>query len=197
MPSSRLPSNSGEAGSVQKVPHQDGWCCQIGRARNGTPLVFDRNSVTCAGGLMYSGYCGEHPPNFRYFLSSGKPGVVDGERYKRSPEIVDAWEKLIPEFSTLGKNLHVTRWDKLTKSDNPEVVVFFARPEVLSGLFSIANFDRGDPYGVVCPMGAECSSIIMYPWLEPQKDEPKVVLGMFDPSARKCGLSMSLQWPSR
>jgi hypothetical protein len=37
-----------------------------------------------------------------------------------------------------------------------------------------------------------CSSIILYPVLEEQKqkdgskDEPKVVLGMFDPSARPC-----------
>ncbi len=35
-------------------------------------------------------------------------------------------------------------------------------------------------------MGAGCSSIIMYPWLEQQKNDPKVILGMFDPSARKC-----------
>ena len=35
-------------------------------------------------------------------------------------------------------------------------------------------------------MGAGCSSIIYYPWLEQQKENPKVVLGMFDPSARPC-----------
>jgi hypothetical protein len=34
----------------------------------------------------------------------------------------------------------------------------------------------------------DASSIILYPLLEgqKQKDEPKVVLGMFDPSARPC-----------
>jgi len=65
-------------------------------------------------------------------------------------------------------------------------VVFFARPEVLSGLFTLANYDQSSPFGVICPMGSGCSSILLYPWLEQQKDEPKVVLGMFDPSARKC-----------
>jgi len=67
-------------------------------------------------------------------------------------------------------------------------VIFFARPEVLSGLFTLANYDRSDPNGVICPMGAECSSIILYPVLEGQKqeDEPKVVLGIFDPTARPC-----------
>ena len=66
----------------------------------------------------------------------------------------------------------------LTETDNPDVVIFFARPEVMSGLFTLANFDQTDPNGVICPMGAGCSSIILYPWPEQQKDEPKVVLGM-------------------
>ncbi len=108
-----------EPGDIRNVPAPGDWrclICQLGRARTGTPLIFDRSSVTCAGGLMYSGYCQERPPNFRYFLSSGKVGVVEGERYKQSSEIVDSWEKLIPEFSMQGKNLHVTRWDKLSES---------------------------------------------------------------------------------
>ena len=65
-------------------------------------------------------------------------------------------------------------------------MIFFARPEVMSGLFTLANFDQSDPNGVICPMGAGCSSIIYYPWLEQQKEDPKAVLGMFDPSARPC-----------
>ena len=135
---------------------------------------------------MYSGYSTERLPDFRYFLSYGKSGVLEGERYKQTPEIVDLWEKMIPEISSDGKNMHFTRWDQLTETDDPEVVIFFARPEVLSGLFTLANFDQSDPNGVICPMGAGCSSITLYPLLEEQKDEPKVVLGMFDPSARLC-----------
>jgi uncharacterized protein (DUF169 family) len=176
-------------GTAKKVPPPDGWrciICQIGQARNGTPLAFDAGSVTCRGGIMYTGYSHERPPNFRYFLSHGKEGVVEGERYKQTPEIVDTWEKLIPAFDSKGKELVFTRWDQLTEQDNPSVVIFFTRPEVISGLFTLANFDRSDPNGVICPMGAGCSSTIYYPWLEQQKADPRVVMGMFDPSARKC-----------
>ena len=56
----------------------------------------------------------------------------------------------------------------------------------MSGLFTLANFDQSDPNGVICPMGAGCSSLIYYPWLEQQKENPKAVLGMLDPSARPC-----------
>lgn len=177
--------------AAKKVPPPDGHrciICQIGQARNGTPLAFDGSSVTCRGGLMYTGYSAERPQGFRFFLSTGKEGVVEGERYKQSPEIVDVWERLIPPFSSQGKHLVFTRWDQLTEADNPEVVIFFARPEVISGLFTLANYDRSDPNGVICPMGAGCTSIVYYPWLEQQKEgtDQKVVLGMFDPSARKC-----------
>jgi uncharacterized protein (DUF169 family) len=178
-----------DSGPVTKVPPPDGWrclICQIGRVRNGTPLALDARSITCKGGLMYTGYSHERPPDFRYFLSQGKPGGVEGERYKQTPEIVDSWQKNIIAIPSEGREILFTRWDQLTGQDNPEVVIFFARPEVMSGLFTLANFDQGDPNGVICPMGAGCSSIIYYPWLEQQKDDPRVVLGMFDPSARPC-----------
>ena len=178
-----------DTGDGEIVPPPDGRrcvICQIGRVRNGKSLVFGKDSVTCKGGIRYSGYSDELPPHFRYFLSCGKEGDFEGERYKQTPEIVDEWEKLIPEFPPHKNYLHFKRWDKLTENDNPEVVIFFARPEVMSGLFTLANFDQSNPNGVICPMGSGCSSIILYPWLEQQKDEPKVVLGMFDPSARKC-----------
>ena len=179
------------SGMAKNVPPPGGWrcfICQAGQARNGTPLAFGDSSVTCMGGRMYTGYSTERPPGFRFFLSTGKEGVVEGERYKQSPEIVDAWERLIPPFSSKGKHLILTRWDQLTTENNPEVVIFFARAEVMSGLFTLANFDRSDPNGVICPMGAGCTSIVYYPWLEQQKEgtDQKVVLGMFDPSARKC-----------
>lgn len=176
-------------GTAEKVPSPGGWrclICQLAKAKAGIPLVFDDSSVTCAGGRRYSGYSRDLPPHFRYFLSSGKPGVVEGERHKQDPEIVDAWEKTIPAFPPHKPYMKFTRWDKLAADDNPEVVIFFARPDVLSGLFTLANFNRGDSNGVICPMGAGCSTIILYPWLEQQNADPKVVLGMFDPSARKC-----------
>ena len=178
-------------GSAKKVPPPAGhrcFICQLAMARNGTPLAFDGSSITCRGGLMYTGFSAERPPGFRFFLSSGKEGVVEGERYKQTPEIVDAWEKLIPPFSSDGKQLVFKRLDRLTEGDNPEVVIFYARAEVMSGLFTLANFDRSDPNGVICPMGAGCAYIVYYPWLEQQKPEAdqKVILGMFDPSARKC-----------
>ena len=75
---SRSPLNSGRSGHAlqRKSRHPDGWrciICQIGQARNGTPLAFDGQSVTCRGGLMYTGIFPRAPAGFPVFpLDTGK-----------------------------------------------------------------------------------------------------------------------------
>jgi hypothetical protein len=64
------------------------------------------------------------------------------------------------------------------------VVIFFAQPDVLSGLFTLANFDEAEPNGVFTPFGSGCSSIVQYPYLEGRSERPRGVIGMFDISAR-------------
>jgi hypothetical protein len=179
----------GSADGVERASAPAGrrcFVCDLAKVRRGRDLVFGEESIGCRGARFYLGYETERFEDFRYFLSSGKPGGVTGERYKRTPEIVDVLDAKTARLPAIGKDYLFRRWDHLTDADNPDAVVFFARGEVLSGLFTLANFDRADPYGVICPFGAGCSSVVHYPWLEQQKENPKAVLGMFDPSARPC-----------
>jgi hypothetical protein len=177
-------------GTTKKAPVPKGWrclVCDLPRIRKGISLTFDQESLSCSGAKFFLGYSKERSPEFRYFLSSGKPGIVEGERYKRTPEIVDEASRHQEYIPAEGKCYTFKRWDQLTEDDAPEVVIFFARPEVLSGLFTLANFDQTDPNGgVICPFSSGCGSIIYYPWLEQQKTNPRAVLGLFDPSARPC-----------
>jgi hypothetical protein len=123
-------------------------------------------------------------PGFEYFLSCGIPGKLEGERYKKTPEIVKTLMAKAPKFRAPGKFIVFKQWDKLEEPDRPEVVIFFARPDVLSGLFTLAGFDMADPNGVFTPFAAGCGSIIQYPYLERSTDTPRAVIGMFDVSAR-------------
>jgi len=175
--------------TAERAKTPGGWhciICDLARVRKGASLVFDRTSVTCSGGLFYMGYETRRSEHFRYFLSYGKPGVVEGERYKKTPEIVDDMDTRHVSLPAGDRFYTFRRWDKLTPEDNPDVVIFFARPEVLSALFTLANFDQADPNGVICPFGSGCSSIIHYPRLEQMTNNPRAVFGMFDPSARPC-----------
>jgi hypothetical protein len=66
-------------------------------------------------------------PDFEYFLSSGIPGRLSGERYTKSPELVREMMARAPVFSAPARFIVFKRWDALEEADDPEAVVF-ARP---------------------------------------------------------------------
>jgi len=109
---------------------------------------------------------------------------MEGERYKKSPELVKELMKNQPVFKAPAKYIVLKRWDLLEESDNPDVVIFFARPDVISGLFTLCGYDESEPNGVIAPFGAGCASIIQNPYLEKDSDQPRSFIGMFDVSAR-------------
>jgi len=157
---------------------------QLSRARRGQTLCFSAESFGCFGGKRYLGFTHEIMPDFEYFLSCGIPGKLEGERYKKSPQIVLETFKKQPRFEAAGKYVVFKRWDKLEPADEPAVAIFFASPDVLSGLFTLAGFDEIETEAVVAPFGAGCATIAQYPYLQGLSDHPRAVIGMFDVSAR-------------
>ena len=93
-------------------------------------MCFDVNSVGCFGGKRYLGFSAEIMPQFEYFLSCGIPGELEGERYKKSPDLVKEVMKNTPSFKAPARFIVFKRWDKLEESDEPSVVIFFAKPDV-------------------------------------------------------------------
>jgi uncharacterized protein (DUF169 family) len=178
-----------EQGGAEEVKSLSGHrclICDLSRVRKGKSLCFSADSIACSGGKRYLGFTQEIRPNFEYFLSCGIPGELKGERYKKSPELVREAMKNLPQFVVPAKFIVFKRWDMLEESDDPDVVIFFSPSDVLSGLFTLANFDQVDPNGVFAPFAAGCGSIVQYPYLEKNSDRPRGVLGMFDVSARPC-----------
>lgn len=160
--------------------------CELAHVRKGECIYYDGENIICGGGKRYLGYSDQMRPNFRYFLSCGIPGEMEGERYIKTPELVDEIQKNQQMLPVSGKNLIFKRWDKLEERDDPQVVIFFATPDVLSGLFTLTNYDRTRADSIFTPFGAGCGSIIHYPYLEMSSDAPRAVIGMFDISARLC-----------
>ena len=161
--------------------------CLIGnlqRVQDGYAFVYNAHTPGCSGGKRYSGFSKNLRPKFEYFLSCGIQGELEGERYKKSPQLVEEYLKSHPPFEAPGKYLVFKRLDKLTEAEQPLAAIFFASPDVLAGLFTLANYDRPDPNGVITPMGSGCASIISYPLEEAQSEQPRCILGMFDVSAR-------------
>jgi uncharacterized protein (DUF169 family) len=161
--------------------------CVIGalvEVRKGRSFSFNADSIECFGGKRYLGFAERLSPDFEYFLSCGIPGKMEGERYKKSPELVKEIMRSWPSLRAPQPFVVFKRWDKLAEEDSPDVVIFFAQPDVLSGLFTLVNFDESRPEAVITPMGSGCSSIVSYPYLEKDSPNPRAIVGMFDPSAR-------------
>jgi len=170
---------------MKAAPPSKGWHCfvaDLAVVRKGAALCVAEPALGC--GKRFCGFPVPQRPNFEYFLSCGIPGKMEGERYKKTPGIVKQLIKEWPEWQAPARYLVLKRWDMLVETDRPEAAVFFAKPDVLSGLFTLANFEESDPYGVIAPFSAGCGTIIQYPFLENRRENPRCVLGMFDVSAR-------------
>ncbi len=119
------------------------------------------------------------------YVSTGIPGKLPGERYLPSPEVtrrffIEAEPRTAPARFCVFKPVGQFKDD-----ETPEIVTFFARGEVLSGLCTLAAFVTEDFEVVVSPFGAGCSSIVSWPLLYLARGVSKAVLGGWDPSARK------------
>lgn len=185
---------------LESTPDAPSRCfiCDLNPVRAGKTRIFDSEALRCAGARRYLGFDTRLRPGFAHFLSCGIPGEVEGERYKRSPELVERYLESQPAFEAAGRTIVFKRWDTLEEEDSPQIVVFFATPDVLAGLFTLANFDAVDPQAVITPFGSGCASIIYHPYGELQSERPRAVLGMFDVSARPCVepgvLSFAVPW---
>lgn len=140
----------------------------------------------CMGGGFYSGVYGPYLDMNVFYVSTGLPGTpIEGERYLPSPESMRAFmDDCSPQLGK-GRYCVLKPLDQFTDAESPLSVTFFARPEILSGLHSLAGYAAGNHNAVASPFGAGCTSIIAWPLVYEQRGVERAVLGGFDLSARK------------
>ena len=140
----------------------------------------------CPGGVFY---CSMMKPNLRfieYYVTTGFEGTpIHGERYLPSPESMRTLLDKVNPRKAPAKYCIFKPLSLFTGDEEPEFVIFFARPEVVCGLFTQTTFTTGDVDCVVSPFGAGCTNIIAWPLFYKKQGKEKAVLGGFDPSARK------------
>jgi hypothetical protein len=145
--------------------------------RDGLPTSLNADNIGCGGGRFYTGFApmGAHIPGF----------VSLKERYKESPEMVlDHIERSEVAVAT-GRSLNLTRIDTLDDFDGIEGLIFFATPDVLSGLAAWAWFDNNDDGAVTTRFGSGCSTVITDPVREHRRGGRRTFIGCFDVSVRQ------------
>jgi hypothetical protein len=178
-----------DPGDARKVPPakmHECIICDLAKVRSGQSLAFNESAISCNGGKRYLGFSNKLRHNFEYFLSYGIPGEMEGERYIRTPEMVKQLVLDMRQMEAGAKYIIFKRWDHIAAEDEPAAAIFFAKPDVLSGLFTLANYDQVMGDGVTAHFGSGCGTIIHQSWIENEKENPRALLGMFDVSARPC-----------
>ncbi len=140
----------------------------------------------CLGGVFYSSMMKPNVKFIENYISTGFEGTpIRGTRLMPSPEATRAFLDKVDPRQAPAKYCIFKPLSLFSNGEKPEFVIFFARPEVLTGLFIQTTFTTGEVDSVAVPFGAACTNIIAWPLFYKEQGVEKAVLGGFDPSARK------------
>lgn len=158
----------------------------IWRARKKkTEAYFSAEQFGCPGGAFWLGFNKPQTEMIINYVSTGIPGWKTGEQYCESPDALRRIFEHIDPRSAPKKYCVIKPLSLFKDSQEPELVVFFSRPESLCGLHQLAAFVTNDPEVVVSPWAAACGGLAVWPLYYLAKGENKAVIGGWDPSARK------------
>ena len=145
-------------------------------AREGEIVSLDAKTITCPGGKVYSGFTGmpDFLPNF----------VSVKEHYKETPEQIVNFVNGLEVVRRDDEFINFVTIDKIDSLNNVEGLVFFANPDVISGLISWVFFDNDKPDAVSVPFGSGCSTMVAQTVKENRSNGYRTFLGLFDPSVR-------------
>ena len=159
---------------VKKIPR-----CMIGAIRKvceGETLTLSADNVLCGGGSLYTAFA-PMPDRVPVFVS-------EVEHYKQNKELVRTYINRLDICLSNKPYLNFMRMDSVENLDETEGIIFFATPDVLSGLCSWAFYDNNDNDAVCTQFASGCCSIVTFATQENKKNGRRCFIGMLDPSAR-------------
>lgn len=149
---------------------------EMRRVRDGDTISISVDVLGCGGGKFYTGFTPmpEHVPAF----------VSTKEHYKQTQEMVIDYLSKLDVARATKAYLNFSRIDHITTFDLIEGLLFFATPDVLSGLTTWAFFDNNEVDAVQASFGSGCCEIVARAVLENKRGGGRTFLGLLDPSAR-------------
>jgi uncharacterized protein (DUF169 family) len=213
-PVALLWSNEKPQGAMQFHENKWGCVMWLAAAAaRGKSAVADAKTFGCFGGGTGLGFGNQYKnfpggeEGFCHFLSTGNAGregglelaekikpymtaesydhFLHGERYIKSPALVEKFVKALPITDIPEKYVVFQPLDKIDPAqEKPQTVIFFVNPDQLSALTVLANYGRGDNENVIIPYAAGCQTIGIYPYREAKSAKPRAVVGLTDLSAR-------------
>jgi uncharacterized protein (DUF169 family) len=149
------------------------------------PAYFDQTRFGCLGAAFFLGFQKPQLETIVHYVSTGIPGVLEGECYLESPEVTRRFYETIDPRPAPAQFCVLKSLSQFAPEENPEIVVFFARAETIGGLNQLATFVTNDFTAVQSPFGAGCANIATWPLKYLEQGRLKAVLGGWDPSDRR------------
>ncbi|MBN1945357.1 MAG: DUF169 domain-containing protein [Bradymonadales bacterium] len=157
------------------------WC-------RGETLVIERSDAEfsspdrgCPGMQRAFGLAGAYPSWMAHFLTDGQNGAPQGEGLKASPELAQEFLDRVVSPKPQGDHLlvgplHLEHWPAV------RAITFFADPDRLSALMTLATYWSSDPDEVMAPFSSGCG-LMWREMLGAGRD--RAILGCTDIAMRK------------
>ena len=193
-----LKAQSVPAGALTFPPGTMGVCLigMLEAASKGRTAAFTEDTCGCGGGKAGLGFAPMDRERIVPFLSTGTP-EIPGKFYKQSQALVEAFLDTFPEAEP-APCLVMKPLDQMEETETPFSVVFLVNPDQLSGLITLANYDRPAGDGVTLRFGSGCAQSVLYAMADSAQGAERCTVGLTDPSGRlhvsRDLLSFAIPW---
>ncbi len=170
-------SDAAPAGAL--VPDSGEWACMfrfLERVARGEKLSISAANPGCAGAACYLG--------FKRPSTDAGAFLADKEKYKKSVWLGNAFYDAIHAPPARKAHLVLERVEDMEDNAPIEVVILWVDARSLTGLVTLANYDRPTNDNVIIDFASGCQSLWTIPFKESGKKRPRAVVGGMDPAVR-------------
>lgn len=161
------------------TPDKGTWSCMmiyIEKVATGEKLCLSAQNPGCSGAACYLGF--KEPE-----VGAGS-FLAEKEKFKKNIELGNTFYAEIQASLAKDDYLVLERIEDLGDNIIPEVITLWVDATSLSGLVTLANYDRKTDDNVLIPFASGCQSIWTIPYKEKFQDISRCVVGLIDPAAR-------------
>lgn len=151
----------------------------------GNVLALDKDTAGWPCATFYLGFSDWIFNGIEKFLSNENVWGRECERFIKSPALAKRYiESLVLEKQNAGFAVFKPLIE-FNDDEEPEIVMFFANPDQISGLVMLSYFNAPEAEDrVVTRFASACGSTVTFPLYYSRKQERKAVWGLHDISVR-------------